>query len=90
MKEKYRFDDEEMIEYIRLRDNVVYKERELDRAKKVFEKYKMSLFKKHFKGIDVFEGEYWDCKLSPLGHCLYSYEYDEPTCIFCGEPEERK
>lgn len=29
------------------------------------------------------------CDLSPIGKCAY-YCDCEPTCIFCGEPEERK
>lgn len=29
------------------------------------------------------------CDLSPIGKCVYDCDC-EPTCIFCGEPEERK
>lgn len=29
------------------------------------------------------------CDLSPIGKCAYHCDC-EPTCIFCGEPEERK
>ena len=39
---------------------------------------------------DIYDGDRWDCNLSPLGYCLYSDDEGEPTCIFCGEPEERK
>lgn len=39
----------------------------------------------------IFYGDKWDCHLSPFGYCLYHYDGGgEPTCIFCGEPEERK
>lgn len=44
-------------------------------------------------GIDVcnvYDGEHWDCNLSPMGHCIYRCDNGEPECIFCGQPEERK
>lgn len=54
------------------------------------DRYKKMLYKK-FPYDYLFEGEYWDCNLSPFGRCLYTLdESGEPKCIFCGEPEERK
>lgn len=39
----------------------------------------------------IFEGDYWECELSPLGRCIYTNdECGESVCIFCGESEERK
>ena len=35
----------------------------------------------------------WDCKDSPTGKCDYRQEdgtYDEDSCRYCGEPDERK
>lgn len=54
------------------------------------DRYRKILYKK-FPYDYIFEGEYWDCHLSPFGRCLYTLDGSgEPTCIFCGEPEERK
>jgi len=35
---------------------------------------------------------YWRCEASPCGYCTYDSVNDRAhdTCIFCGEPEERK
>lgn len=54
------------------------------------EEYKKALYRKlPYKYL--FEGEYWECNLSPFGRCLYTLDSSgEPKCIFCGEPEERK
>lgn len=30
----------------------------------------------------------WECERSPTGHCMYTTDWD--SCIFCGDPEERK
>lgn len=32
----------------------------------------------------------WDCNLSPFGQCVCHWDGNDETCIFCGEPEERK
>lgn len=35
---------------------------------------------------------FWDCPKSPFGYCAYD-KVDDPawdTCLFCGEPYERK
>ena len=55
------------------------------------EKRYKELIYKNFPYDYLFEGEYWDCNLSPFGRCLYTLDNSgEPKCIFCGEPEERK
>lgn len=30
----------------------------------------------------------WECKGSPTNFCMYTVDWD--SCIFCGEPDERK
>lgn len=34
----------------------------------------------------------WDCEQSPIGKCVYDIVEDEhcDSCVFCGEPDERK
>ena len=34
----------------------------------------------------------WDCPGSPFGLCMYHIIHDgaHDTCVFCGDPEERK
>ncbi len=36
--------------------------------------------------------EYWDCRLSPVGMCVYNEDEDpmRDSCLYCGDPEERK
>lgn len=39
------------------------------------------------------ENKGWDCPNSPTGHCDYEQEdgsFDEDSCRYCGEPDERK
>jgi hypothetical protein len=35
---------------------------------------------------------YWKCRKSPVGHCVYDIEDDpeQDSCIYCGDPDERK
>ena len=35
---------------------------------------------------------YWECKDSPTDKCVYGFLYDHAndSCIYCGEPDERK
>lgn len=40
---------------------------------------------------DLYDGDEWDCELSPMGRCIYKIDSSgESVCVFCGEPEERK
>lgn len=73
---------------------------QIDKAKKLVNKLESKKSKleneildeviKDFDYESIYEGDYWDCHLSPLGHCIYTDDFGEPECIFCGEPEERK
>lgn len=41
----------------------------------------------------ISEDDGWDCPNSPTKHCVYGdelHKYDEDSCIYCGQPEERK
>lgn len=35
---------------------------------------------------------FWDCEKSPIGCCMYNHNEDRfhDSCLFCGDPEERK
>ena len=34
----------------------------------------------------------WECEDSPSGYCRYNFEDDPPgdSCVYCGQPLERK
>lgn len=87
-KTKYELDENERVTLSMLKDTEKQLKNLYDSAKRKREKYEGLLLKQ--LGEDIFLGERWDCNLSPFGYCIYDYKYDEPTCIFCGEPEERK
>lgn len=47
------------------------------------------------RGIDpsnVVVPKTWDCNKSPVGTCVYDFFQDpcRDSCLFCGDPEERK
>ena len=89
VKDKYVLDDSEKLALSILKHNSKSMYQLYDSAKRKERKYITSLYEQ--LNQNLFEGEKWDCYLSPFGYCLYTFdEYDEPTCIFCGEPEERK
>tara|TARA_R100001244_G_scaffold57828_1_gene48932 strand:+ start:1348 stop:1623 length:276 start_codon:yes stop_codon:yes gene_type:complete len=49
--------------------------------------------KEHQFKTDLGRAHLWDCDDSPFGYCAYNVRdlgsrYD--SCIFCGEPDERK
>lgn len=43
-------------------------------------------------GLCITMNFWWECPSSPFGWCAYHTVLDpaHDTCIFCGEPEERK
>ncbi len=68
---------------------------------KILKKYNLSLKKRELILADLLvllnsnkESEIgWDCILSPTGKCNYEQEdgsYDEDSCRYCNNPEERK
>lgn len=43
--------------------------------------------------MQIQEHKGWACPDSPTGHCDYTQEdgsYDEDSCRYCGQPDERK
>lgn len=34
----------------------------------------------------------WECesKLNPIKYCIYDWRNSDETCVYCGQPEERK
>lgn len=32
----------------------------------------------------------WECEDSPTGYCMYTQYSTYDSCIFCGDPDERK
>lgn len=89
-KYKYELDDIESMTLKMLKDSTRQAENFYDGCKRKQHKFEQMLIQNIDKDKNIYDGERWDCNLSPLGYCLYSYEGGEPTCIFCGEPEERK
>ncbi len=89
---RYELDDEERQTLSMLKSTEDQLKKIYDSAKRKRLKYKKLLLNKVVReNDDIFEGEQWECKLSPFGHCIYHYdEGGEISCIFCGEPEERK
>ena len=62
-----------------------------DSCKRKYERYERLLIGSLPIEEDLYDSEEWDCELSPIGRCIYKVEdCGESTCIFCGEPEERK
>ena len=51
----------------------------------------MSTSKRPIHYHDVSFGD-WDCEDSPTGYCIYGFydDYAHDSCIYCGEPDERK
>lgn len=88
-KDKYELDNDEKMTLKMLKDSTKQAKDLYDSCKRKQHKYENILLNKIDK--DFYDGDRWDCSLSPLGYCLYSEdECGEPRCIFCGEPEERK
>lgn len=90
-KVKWELDSTEG-ETLSMLKNSVKKSKDLyDSCKRKYERYERLLIGSLPVEEDLYDGEEWDCELSPVGRCIYKIEdCGEPTCIFCGEPEERK
>lgn len=89
-KDKYELDDVEKMTLKMLKDNTKQARNFYDSCKRKQHKFESMLIQSIDIDKDIYDGDRWDCNLSPLGYCLYSDDEGEPTCIFCGEPEERK
>ena len=91
IKTKYVLDDEEQNKLDNLEKEIEECEKKYIESKQHLSAYQNELLEK--AGIDFYllEGtDAWKCNLSPLGRCVYEWDGNEYSCIFCGEPEERK
>lgn len=61
-----------------------------DSCKRKYDRYNELLVQSIFPDKQFYLGEHWKCDLSPLGYCIFEYTANGSSCIFCGEPEERK
>lgn len=89
-KDKYELDEEEKLTYKMFKDSTKKAKDIYESCKRKEEKYKSILLSKIDTDEEIYGGEDWDCNLSPIGKCLYHFDGNEYSCIFCGESEERK
>lgn len=64
-------------------------EQKLNEAEQDYHNFFVDLFSKIDNSEDLFLSE-WSCELSPIGNCICKWDGNDNTCIFCGEPDERK
>lgn len=86
---KYELEPEEKSNLHILDENVKLFAEKLERAEQDYHNYMTDLLSKLDIPDDVFLSE-WDCPLSPIGQCLCHWDGSDNTCVFCGEPDERK
>ena len=89
-KDKYELNDLEKMTFKMLKDNTRQAKDFYDSCKRKQNKFESLLIQSLDIDKDLYDGDRWDCNLSPLGYCLYEYDEGEYCCVFCGEPEERK
>ena len=88
---KYELEEDEKETLQMLKNTMNQAEQLYDSWKRKYHKYETTLIEKLDIDVNIYEGDYWECKLSPVGRCLYTEDfYGESVCVFCGEPEERK
>lgn len=91
IKTKWELDPIEKETLSMLKSSVKKSKDLYDSCKRKYERYESLLIGSLPIEEDLYDGEEWDCELSPIGRCIYKVEdCGESTCIFCGEPEERK
>lgn len=90
-KIKWELDSVEK-ETLSMLESSVKKSKDLyNSCKRKYERYERLLIDSLPVEADLYNGEEWDCELSPIGRCIYKIDdCGELTCIFCGEPEERR
>ena len=90
-KDKYELSELEKITLKMLKDNTRQAKDFYDSCKRKQNKFESLLIQSLDIDKDLYNGDRWDCNLSPLGYCIYEEdECGESVCVFCGEPEERK
>ena len=93
IKYRYKLEQEEKEKLSALDKQILETQDTIDRLKRKKEELEDEILQEVIKDFDyesIYEGDYWECHLSPVGHCIYTDDFGEPECIFCGEPEERK
>lgn len=93
IKYKYKLSYEEKARLSTLDRQIIKAENLIEKLKYKKSKLEQEILNVVLQDFDyesIYEGDYWDCHLSPVGHCIYTDDFGEPQCIFCGEPEERK
>ena len=92
-KELWELDDEERAVLQMLKSSVEQAKDIYDSALRKQRRYENILIQKVCDEMKIDVGDIFlsnnKCDLSPIGKCAYYYDC-EPTCIFCGEPEETK
>lgn len=86
---KYELDPVEKSNLHILDENVKLFTEKLENAEQAYHNYMADLI----SNMDIPECVYlseWDCELSPFGYCLCCWDGNDDTCVFCGEPDERK
>lgn len=89
-KDKYELDDAEQATLKMLKSTTKQAKDLYDSCKRKQSRYESLLLSQITDEDGIYNGDRNDCSLSPLGHCIYKYDGNEYSCIFCGEPEERK
>lgn len=92
MKEvtRFEFDDMERKNYKIHQDTIKMYEDKLKQAEKDLTKWMEEAIKlTGFSPDGCYLGD-WDCELSPFGICVCRWDGNDETCIYCGEPDERK
>lgn len=93
IKYKYKLSYEEKARLSTLDRQIIKAENLIEKLKYKKSKLEQEILDVVLQDFDyesIYEGDCWDCHLSPVGHCIYTDDFGEPQCIFCGEPEERK
>lgn len=93
-KIKYELSENERSIFKIFKDDVSKAKHFLDNAEKKLSEYEHILINsiEDLHDIDLYQGDEWECELSPIGRCIYRLDKygNKYECVFCGEPEERK
>lgn len=88
-KDKYELDDVEQATLKMMKSTTKQAKDLYDSCKRKQSRYQSLLISQITGEYTVYNGDN-NCSLSPLGHCIYKFDGNDYTCIFCGEPDERK
>lgn len=88
-KDKYELDDVEQATLKMMKSTTKQAKDLYDSCKRKQSRYQSLLISQITGEYTVYNSDN-NCSLSPLGHCIYKFDGNDYTCIFCGEPDERK